>query len=171
MTSPATVDRVPSTRALARRTSTPVRVPRPQSLPVSTGLGEGVGATELGRIDISPSVVAKLASRAAAEVDDVGAAAPRLLGRDVSGAGLDRLGVRTDEIGALPGATAQVDGRLAFVALTMSVRYPVPVRQVAASVREHVASRVGELTGLEVLEVDITVPALVTQHPRPPRVR
>ena len=60
---------------------------------------------------------------------------------------------------------------LAFVALTMSVRYPVPVRTVATSVREHVASRVGELTGLEVVEVDITVPALVSRHPRPPRVR
>ena len=165
MTSPT------ASRTIARRTGAVVRVPRPQSLPVHAGQGEGVGATELGRIDIAPGVVAKVAARAAAEVDDVGAAAPRVLGRDVSGAGLDRLGVRTDEIGALPGSTAQVDGSLAFVALTMSVRYPVPVRQVAASVRAHVASRVGELTGLEVVEVDITVPALVSQHPRPPRVR
>ena len=35
----------------------------------------------------------------------------------------------------------------------------------------YLCRRVGELTGLQVVEVDITVPALVSRHPRPPRVR
>lgn len=149
------------------------RVPRPQSLPVPPGSqpGEqGVGPTDLGTISVADAVVAKLASRAALEVDDVGAAAPRVLGKQLSGGPLDKLGVRSSQIGALPASSAQVDGHLAFVDLTISVRYPASVRQVAAAVRDTVSSRVGQLTGLQIVEVDIKVPALVRELPRPARV-
>ncbi len=149
------------------------RLPKPQSLPVRAGTqpGEqGVGHTDLGVISVTAGVVAKLAARAAVELDGVGAAATRVLGKELSGGGLDKLGLRSSEIGTLPACSARVDGQLAFVDLTMSVRYPAPVRQVAAAVREQVISRVGQLTGLQVVEVDITVPALVRELPRPPRV-
>jgi hypothetical protein len=43
------------------------------------------GRNELGTITISTQVVAKLAAQAAAEIPDAGAAAPRVLGRSVSG--------------------------------------------------------------------------------------
>lgn len=158
----------------ARRTAGPARRPRPQSLPVqrSDDAGEQrIGPTGLGVISIADTVVAKLASRAAVEIDDVGAAASRVLGREVSGGGLDRLGLKRSEVGALPSSHAHVDGRLAFVTLTLSVRYPSPVRQVAAAVRERVVGRVGQMTGLQIVEVDIKVPALVLEQPRPPRVR
>lgn len=146
-------------------------VPRPQSLPVDDSGGQGVGDTELGVISVADAVVAKLSSRAAVEVDDVGAAATRVLGKELPAGGLSRLGMKRSALGTLPSCSAQVDGHLAFVNLTISVRYPASVRQVAASVREHVAARVGEMTGLQVVEVDITVPALVTDVPAPPRVR
>ncbi len=153
------------------------RVPRPQSLPVqpATGPGEqGIGDTDLGLISVDDAVVAKLASRAAVEVDDVGAAAARVLGKELSGDGLGggrgKLGVKSSQIGALPACSAQVDGSLAFVDLTISVRYPASVRQVAAAVREQVTSRVGQMTGLQIVEVDITVPALVRDLPRSQRV-
>lgn len=153
------------------------RVPRPQSLPVQPAaqLGEqGVGHTDLGLISVADSVVAKLASRAAVEVDDVGAAATRVLGKELTGdglgGGLGKLGMKRSEIGALPASSAQVDGHLAFVDLTISVRYPASVRQVAAAVREQVTSRVGQMTGLQIVEVDIKVPALVRELPRPARV-
>ena len=162
--------------ALATRRTADVarRLPAPQSLSVqaATQAGEhGVGHTDLGVISVADGVVAKIAARAAVEVDDVGAAATRVLGKELSGGGLDKLGLKSTEIGALPACSARVDGRLAFVDLTISVRYPTPVRQVAAAVREQVISRVGQLTGLQVVEVDIKVPALVRELPRPPRVR
>lgn len=150
------------------------RLPRPQSLPVEPSGepgGQPVGRTELGTISVADGVVAKLAARAAVEVDDVGAAAPRVLGKQLPTAGLGRLGMRSTQLGALPACSAEVDGALAFVELTMSVRYPAPVRQVAEQVRRQVTSRVTELTGLQVVEVDITVPALVHDLPRPPRVQ
>lgn len=157
--------------ALVRRPrTTRLAVPRAQSLPVEPSGEQSVGDTGLGRITVADGVVAKLASRAALEVDGVGASAPRVLGRELSGAGLGRLGVRSSTLGALPASGAQVDGGLAFVDLTISVRYPAPVRQVAARVRERVRSRVEELTGLQVLEVDVKVPALVRDLPRPQRV-
>jgi uncharacterized alkaline shock family protein YloU len=55
--------------------------------------------------------------------------------------------------------------------VSVSVEYPAPVRDVAAEVRERVARRVYELTGLKVTEIDITVPLFLTERPRPPRVR
>lgn len=159
---------------LARRTADVARrLPRPQSLPVQPASqpGEhGVGQTALGTISVTHGVVEKLAARAAVEVDDVGAAANRVLGKELSGAGLGKL-MKTSELGALPACSAQVDGQLAFVELTISVRYPASVRQVAAAVRERVMSRVGQLTGMQIVEVDIVVPSLVRAVPHPPRVR
>ena len=152
----------------------PRRPPRPQSLPVRPGAGtdeQSIGHTGLGLISVADTVVAKLASRAAVEVDDVGAAASRVLGKELSGGVLDRLGLKGSELGVLPSCHAQVDGQLAFVTLNLSVRYPISVRQAAGAVRERVISRVGQMTGLQIVEVDVKVPALVRDLPRPPRVR
>ena len=66
------------------------------------------GRTDLGLISLDDRVVAKLAAQAALEISDAGAAAPRVLGRAVSGVGA--LGVRQTSLSALPKATAEVDG-------------------------------------------------------------
>ena len=161
-------------RSAARRPADVARrLPRPQSLAVQSGEQsdeQGIGRTDLGTITVADDVVAKIASRASLEVDGVGAAATRLLGKELSGGPLDKLGMKRSELGALPRCSAQVDGHLAFVDLTVSVRYPAPVRQVAAAVREQVTRKVGELAGVQVVEVDITVPALVRDLPRSQRV-
>lgn len=149
------------------------RLPRPQSLPVSAGEHDGergIGDTELGQIVVADDVVAKLAARAAVEVDGVGAAAPRLLGKELSGGPLNKLGMKSSELGALPSCSAQVDGHLAFVDLTISVRYPSSVRQTAAAVREQIVAKVGAMAGVQIVEVDIKVPALVRDLPRSQRV-
>ena len=159
-----------ASRALVRRRPARTPTPRPQSIMVTSGDERAVGPTGVGRITVADSVVAKLAARAALEVDDVGAAAPRLLGHEMSGGGLGKLGVKRSELGALPSCEAEVDGQLAFIHLSMSVRYPAPVRRVAAEVREQLIKRVGAMTGLQVVEVEITVPALLAQAPSPPRV-
>jgi uncharacterized alkaline shock family protein YloU len=139
------------------------------TIPRSGVLDSPVGRTELGMITIDDRVVEKLAAGAAAEIPDAGAAAPRLLGRSVTGPG--PLGPRRTSLTALPKASARVDGSVVVLNLWISVRWPAPVPEVSGAVREHVRDRVSELTGLTVIEVAISVTDLVTQLPPPPRAR
>ncbi len=144
------------------------RRPQAQSLEVTASGEREVGRTDDGTISVAEGVVAKIASRAAVEVPDAGGAAPRLLGRELSAPGLH---LRRTSLDALPKVSAQVDGSSAYLSMVLSVRYPAPVRSVAAAVRSQVRDRVHELTGLTVQEVDVRIPALVTELPAPPRVR
>jgi uncharacterized alkaline shock family protein YloU len=127
------------------------------------------GRNELGTISIADGVVSKIAARAAAENPDAGAAAARMLGRAVPGAG--HLGVRGTDLQALPKTSVEVDGSKAFVTLEISVRWPASVPEITGQVRRHVRDRVRELTGLDVDEVHITVADLATDITPPPRVR
>ena len=127
------------------------------------------GRSELGTITIADGVVSKIAARAAAENPDAGAAAARVLGRAVPGAG--HLGLRGTDLAGLPKASVDVDGSKAFLTLEISVRWPASVRTVTDQVRSHLRSRVTELTGLTVEEVHIVVADLVTDITPPPRVR
>lgn len=122
-----------------------------------------------GRIRIADRVIAKLAAGAAAEIDGVGSAAPRLLGQSLDGLGGDRLG-RRNSLTAVPKAHATVDGATAFVSLVVSVRWPLSVPDTCRQLREHVAQRVGALSGLTVAEVDLHVDALVADVPDQRRV-
>ena len=131
--------------------------------------GSRPGRNELGTISINDRVVEKMAARAAVEIPDAGAAASRFLGRSMAGA--SALGARQTSLTGLPKTSANVNGSLAILDLSISVRWPASVPEVASAVREHVRSRVTELTGLTVTEVSISVTALVTQLPAPPRVR
>jgi uncharacterized alkaline shock family protein YloU len=126
------------------------------------------GHNELGRITVADHVVTKIAAQAAAEHPDAGAAAARVLGRAVPGAG--HLGVRGTDLGALPKTTVQVDGSKAYVSLEIAVRWTASVTEVTAQVRRHVRERVLELAGLEVGEVDIVVAGLAAHFTPPPRV-
>jgi uncharacterized alkaline shock family protein YloU len=113
------------------------------------------GRGELGTISISSRVVQKLAARAAAEVPDAGAAAPRVMGRSVTGA--TALGARQTSLTGLPKASARVDGSTAVLDLSISIRWPASVPAVSSAVREHVRHRVTSLTGLNVTDVSISV--------------
>jgi uncharacterized alkaline shock family protein YloU len=130
--------------------------------------GSRPGRTDLGMISINDRVVEKMAAQAAIEIPDAGAAASRFLGRSMAGA--SALGARQTSLTALPKSTADVDGSLVILDLSISVRWPASVPEVTDAVREHVRSRVSELTGLTVTEVSISVTALVTELPAPPRV-
>jgi uncharacterized alkaline shock family protein YloU len=138
---------------------------------MSTGIEPAAraGRNELGTISIADGVVSKIAARAAAENPDAGAAAARMLGRAVPGAG--HLGVRGTDLEALPKTSVEVDGSKAFVTLEISVRWPASVPEITGQVRRHVRDRVRELTGLDVDEVHITVADLATDITPPPRVR
>jgi uncharacterized alkaline shock family protein YloU len=133
------------------------------------GPASGPGRNELGLISINDRVVEKMAARAAIEIPDAGAAASRFLGRSMARA--SALGARQTSLTALPKASADVDGSLVNLDLSISVRWPASVPEVSSAVRENVQRRVSELTGLTVSEVSISVTALVTQLPAPPRVQ
>ena len=136
--------------------------------PGSAAPGSAAGRTELGMISINDRVVEKTAARAAVEIPDAGAAAPRVLGRSVTGAAA--FGARETSLTALPKASADVDGSTVALDLSISVRWPASVPQISGAVREHVCRRVSELTGLTVTEVSISVTDLVTRLPALPRV-
>ena len=142
---------------------------QPQPDTGTAGIPARAGRNELGTISIADQVVTKIAATAAAENPDAGAAVARVAGRAVPGAG--RMGVRGTDLDALPKTTVEVDGSKAFVHLEISVRWPASVPEVTGRVRRHVRDRVGELTGLQVEEVDIVVSDLATDVTPPPRVR
>lgn len=113
-------------------------------------------------------MVAKLAARVVLENPNAGAAAAQVLGLTLPAAGL--LGTNSTDLDALPKSSATVDGSMATVELTISVRWPNSVAQVAGAVRDLVRSRIHELTGLDVTEVRIAVTDLATTIAPPPRV-
>ncbi len=118
-------------------------------------------AAERGRLTIADRVVEKVAARAVAEVDRATGAPRTVLGQTV--------GRATEDTPAR--TSAQVDGDIVTVTVSMSVAWPAPVRDVTAEVRRRVVQRIGELVGLHVAEVDIDVPTLLTRHTPVPRVR
>ena len=89
-----------------------------------------------------------------------------VLGRSLAGVP----GARGTSLESLPKTFAEVDGSLVLLELQISVRWPASVPDTAAQVRQHVAARVTELTGLRVGEVRIQVTDLVTHLTPPPRV-
>ena len=122
-----------------------------------------------GVVTIHDRVVEKVAARAATEVADVGAAAPRVLGRSLSAA--PTFGMRGSDLSGVPKASARVDGSFAVVDLEVSLRWPCPIREVTESLRAHVRDRVREMTALDLAEVNIHVADLLRALPRQSRVQ
>lgn len=127
-----------------------------------------MGRNDEGTVSISDAAVTKLVAHAAAVHPDAGAAAARLLGRAVPGAG--HLGVRGTDLDALPKTSVEVDRSTAFVHLELAVRWPCSVPEVAAAVRERVRTCLEDFVGLSVGEVHVVVAELVTDLAAPPRV-
>lgn len=93
-----------------------------------------------GRTEIADKVAARIAVRSAAELPEV---------------------LRVTE-GGPPWAHAsgaKVDEGTVLVHLSVTVAYPAPLRTLSERIRDHVASRVAELTGLPVGRVDLTIEA------------
>ena len=106
---------------------------------------------ERGRTTIADRVVARVAARAVAEVEQTGGAARQLAGITI--------GRQTGE--GTAHVSARTDGHLAMIQLRLSLAYPAPVRAVTREVRRHVIERVTGLTGFEVRHVDIEVARLL----------
>jgi uncharacterized alkaline shock family protein YloU len=109
-------------------------------------------ARERGALNIAERVVAKIAGRAAAEVDGV----------DIRAAGgLGQLFGRTT-----PDVDAKLDGTTAAVTVTVAVAYPRPVFDTAAQVRRRVVTRLVELAGLDQVAVRVEIAELVVDASR-----
>lgn len=130
--------------------------------------------TEAGHTSIANSVVAKIAGLAAREIDGVyqlvgsgaGAAISELAQRVTGGDAVDR------------GVNVEVGQREAAVDLKMITVYGVSIADVAQAVRQNIITRVREMTGLIVKEVNIDVTDLyfpgeeqTRAEPAPPAVR
>jgi uncharacterized alkaline shock family protein YloU len=126
----------------------------PSSTETTKAQGAVVEATgdEHGRTTIAESVVAKIASLAAQEVAGVDS-----LGGAISGAIAGVVGRVRGSEHKTAGVGVEVGTRQAAVDLTMKVRYPFPIHEVADSVRQNVTERIEAMTGLEVVEVNIAV--------------
>ena len=118
-----------------------------------TGLvSEGLDI-DAGTISVSETVVAKIAALAAREVAGV-----HSLG---IGAARQVTPVRERLPGSAPsptsGVSVEVGRTQAAVDLDIVVEYGIPITQIARNVRRHVVDAVERMTGLQVIEVNITV--------------
>jgi len=112
--------------------------------------------TEHGSTTIADSVVSKIASLAAREVEGVAD-----LGGTLSGALGSVVGrIRGNERNTA-GVGVEVGQTQAAVDLTMKVTYPASIHEVADAVRQNVIDRIQGMTGLDVVEVNIAVVDLV----------
>lgn len=114
-----------------------------------------------GRTIIADRVVERIAAQAVAEVDRATGVARQILGVALSS---------TDEH-TRARVSADVDGGIVSVRVVLAVIWPNPVRAVTRQVREHVTTRVQELTGLRVADVDVRVSELLTTTAPPGRVQ
>jgi uncharacterized alkaline shock family protein YloU len=101
-----------------------------------------------GSLTIADRVVEKVAGAAAHEVDHVTGVPRRVLGQTLGK-------VRPDSQAR---ATAKVDGSVVSVSVSVAIEYPTPVRQAAAEVRRRVMDQVGQICGLQVVDVHVDVP-------------
>ncbi|HMQ27502.1 MAG TPA: Asp23/Gls24 family envelope stress response protein, partial [Acidimicrobiales bacterium] len=108
--------------------------------------------TDKGVTTISEEVVGKIAAMAAREVEGVDS-----LGGTLSGALGSVVGRIRGEEHQTAGVGVEVGSRQAAADLSMTVRYPSSITEVTGAVRQNVIDRIEDMTGLEVVEVNIAV--------------
>jgi uncharacterized alkaline shock family protein YloU len=106
-----------------------------------------------GRTTVADVVVQKIAGRAAREISGV---------YDFGGGTARTFGAITERIpggraSTSRGVTVEVGEKQAAIDLDVVVEYGVPIAQLAQSIRRNVISAVEQLTGLDVVEVNINV--------------
>jgi uncharacterized alkaline shock family protein YloU len=109
--------------------------------------------TSLGSTTISETVVSKIAGLATAQIDGVagfGGSTARAMG-----AVRERIpGARAS---TSQGVAVEVGERQAAVDLTIVVNYGVAIVELARAIRRNVISSIEQMTGLEVVEVNVSV--------------
>ncbi|UDM05489.1 Asp23/Gls24 family envelope stress response protein [Streptomyces longhuiensis] len=138
----------------ASRVQTAKASPTPSATAVSMGVtGANEPAGSRGKTSIADVVVVKIAGMAAREipgVHDMGGGLSRTIG-----AVRDRVPGGRTNVGR--GVKVEVGERQTAIDLDLVVEYGVSITDVAGDVRENVIAAVERTTGLEVVEVNITV--------------
>ncbi|WP_030722686.1 Asp23/Gls24 family envelope stress response protein [Streptomyces sp. NRRL F-2580] len=128
-------------------------VSRPAGKALTGHTGAGTAPETRGRTTIADSVVEKIVGMATREVPGIHSL----------GSGMARtLGAVTDKVAGgrsnvSRGVKVEVGERQAAVDLAVVVEYGVAIVDIAADVRTSVITAVERMTGLEVVEVNITV--------------
>lgn len=118
----------------------------------SSATGGSSLQTERGVTHIADAVVGKIAALAAREVNgvvDLGGQAASAIGGVVGR-------IRGEEH-STAGVGVEVGERQAAIDMSMRCEYPMPLHEVADAVRENVVDRVESMTGLDVVEVNISI--------------
>lgn len=123
---------------------------QPAAAPAS-GESGNVTADERGRTTIAVGVVEKIAGMAAREVDGIHALGS---GSRFGAAVREKAGGRSV---VQRGVKAEVGERQAALDVDLVVEYGVVIPAVAGSVRRHIIRAVENMTGLEVVEVNVAV--------------
>ena len=134
----------------------------PLEKPATTAIVSG-GAHSLGKTTIAAAVVQKIAGIAAKEIDGIDS-----LGGSVSRAfGAIRERIPGGGASAAQGVSVEVGEKQAAVDLDLVVEYGTSITEITQAVRRNVISAVEHMTGLEVIEVNISVHDIVLPTDRP----
>ncbi|MFD0023679.1 Asp23/Gls24 family envelope stress response protein [Streptomyces sp. NPDC058382] len=131
----------------------PVKAPQGTTALAGGAVGADEPAATRGRTSIADVVVVKIAGMAAREipgVHDMGGGLSRTLG-----AVRDRVPGGRPNVGR--GVKVEVGERQTAIDVDLVVEYGVAITDVARDVRENVIAAVERITGLEVVEVNVTV--------------
>lgn len=117
-----------------------------------TTTGSAVIEQSDGTTTIADGVVAKIATLAAREVEGVSR-----MGDAIQGAIGGLVGRIRGEGHSTGGVSVEVGTTQVAVDLAVKVVYPQPAHKVAQQVRERIRTRMQDMTGLEVVEVNVSV--------------
>ncbi len=99
-----------------------------------------------GQTVLADKVIEKIASQVVSEESVAGGSSGGFLG----------IGTHAD-LSARPKASVELSGDIATLSVEVGMLYPVPLRQSTEALRRRIRTRVTELTGVEVRQVDIKV--------------
>lgn len=112
---------------------------------------DATGYEARGHTVLAGKVIEKIASQVARDESSAGGSAGGFMG----------MGAHAD-LSAMPKASVQLTGNIASLSVEVGLPYPAPLRQGTEVLRERIKSRVNELTGIEVRQVDIRISWLTT---------
>lgn len=115
----------------------------------STGRGDISGR---GRTVLADRVIEKIAGQVARDESVAGGSSGGFLG----------IGTHAD-LSARPKASVELSGNIATLSVDVGLIYPVPLREATEALRQRIRTRVMELTGVEVRQVDIRISWLTPQ--------
>lgn len=107
-----------------------------------------------GRTVLSRKVLEKVAAQIVVDETFAGGSSGGFLG----------IGARAD-LTARPDAKVELAGNVASLKVEVGLPYPVPLRQATDQLRDRISSRVSEMTGVEVRQVDVTISWLRPDEP------